>query len=179
MTRWQGLYEELTTTRYAALLGYATALTGQRATAQDLVSEALLKTFASPRRLTSAAQAESQVRTVIAHIYVDDSRRSKLIDRTARRLGWDGAPASASTRDLDPVNAALAELSPKVLACVVMRHYDDLTAAQIADRLGMKHGNVKRYLYEGAQALRVTLGTSDEGDEPEAVAVVVHKDGSR
>ena len=77
------------------------------------------------------------------------------------------------------VTAALAELSPTVRTCVVMRHYDDLTSAQIAERLGLKHGAVKQHLYDGAQALRVTLGTIDEGDEPEDVLVIAHKDKQR
>jgi DNA-directed RNA polymerase specialized sigma24 family protein len=37
---WQGFYTELATTRYPALLAYATALTGQRATAEDLLQDA-------------------------------------------------------------------------------------------------------------------------------------------
>ena len=180
MTRWQGLYDELTTTRYPALFAYAAALTGDRDSAHDVVREALLKVFASPRRLRSMPDAESRVRRAIAAIYVDDSRRAKVLAHTARRLGSEGAPTSAGTAyPIDDVTAALAELSPKVRTCIMLRYHDDLTVAQIADRLGMSQGTVKRHLSEGAQALRAPLGTSDEGDEPEAVPVIAPKDKAR
>ena len=50
MARWQGFYDELAHERYPNLLAYAIAFTGQRNTAEDLVQEALIKSFGRPRR---------------------------------------------------------------------------------------------------------------------------------
>lgn len=47
MARWQGFYDELAERRYPALLAYAIAVTGQRATAEDLVQEAMVRTSSS------------------------------------------------------------------------------------------------------------------------------------
>lgn len=180
MARWQGFYEELATTRYAAILAYAIALTGQRATAEDLVQEALVKVFSSPRRLASAAHAESYVRRTVASLYVDDARRAALFDRTARRMGWGGeAHADAPAEPADEVEAALARLSPQVRACVVLRYYEDLTAPQIADRLGLAVGTVKRYLHEASASLRDELSVEADPDGGDAVAVVTHKERRR
>lgn len=172
MSRWQGFYDELATERYPSLLAYAMAFTGQRATAEDLVQEALIRTFGRPRRLASAQHAESYVRRAIASVFIDDARRAAVVDRTAQRLGRaSGAdrPATDPTEHVDQrgsIAAALQQLTPQVRAAVVLRYYDDLTAAQIADRLGLALGTVKRYLHEGNARLRDLLAV-DLPDEPE------------
>lgn len=172
VARWQGFYEELAAERYPALLAYATAFTGQRALAEDLVQEALVRTFSSPRRLTSAQHAEHYVRRAIGSIFVDDKRREALFRRTQVRLASaETLPGPGSEiDDRDAVTAALAELPPQVRACVVLRYYDDMTIAQVADALGLAVGSVKRYLHDAAGALRAQLGADEDQERVEVVA---------
>jgi RNA polymerase sigma factor (sigma-70 family) len=178
VARWQGFYDELATTRYSAVLAYAMALTGQRATAEDLVQEALVKVFSTPRRLASAA--ESYVRRAIATLYVDDARRAALFDRTARRMGWGEEPlADAPVEPADELEGALARLSPQVRTCVVLRFYEDLTAPQIAERLGIATGTVKRYLHEASAELRQELNVDADLDGSDSIAVVSHSERRR
>jgi RNA polymerase sigma factor (sigma-70 family) len=164
VARWQGFYDELAERRYPALLAYAIAFTGQRATAEDLVQEAMVRTFSSPRRLSSAQHAEHYVRRAIASVFVDDKRREQLFRRSATRLaGADvGSDGAAEVDSRDAVTLALTALTPQVRACVVLRYYDDLTVAQIADRLGLALGTVKRYLHDGAETLRGELGADPD-----------------
>ena len=166
MARWQGFYDEFAERRYPALLAYAIAFTGQRATAEDLVQEAMVRTFSSPRRLSSAQHAEHYVRRAIASVFVDDKRREQLFRRSSSRLAdADVGPDLAVEVDSrDAVALALAALTPQVRACVVLRYYDDLTVAQIADRLGLALGTVKRYLHDGAAALRDELGADPDAE---------------
>lgn len=180
MARWQGFYDELATHRYASLLAYATAFTGQRATAEDLVQDALVRTFSSPRRLASASHAERYVRRAIASIFVDDRRREALFRRTAARLATaDATPSRAGEIEArDEVALALAGLAPQMRACVVLRYYDDLSVAQVADALGLALGTVKRYLHDASGALRQTLG-ADEGGERIDVITGPHMKGGR
>jgi len=169
VARWQGFYDELAGTRYSSLLAYAIAFTGQRATAEDLVQEAMVRTFSSPRRLSSAQHAEHYVRRAIASVFVDDKRREQLFRRSASRLAdADVAPDRAAHVDTrDAVTDALATLTPQVRACVVLRYYDDLTVAQIADRLGLALGTVKRYLHDGAATMRDHLGADPDAERVE------------
>jgi RNA polymerase sigma factor (sigma-70 family) len=66
------------------------------------------------------------------------------------------------------VVAALAGLAPRVRACIVLRYFEDLTVAEIADRLQLSEGTVKRYLSDGVHGLErvlgpvATAGTSDD-----------------
>lgn len=171
MARWQGFYDELAERRYPALLAYAIAFTGQRATAEDLVQEAMVRTFSSPRRLSSAQHAEHYVRRAIASVFVDDKRREQLFRRSASRLADAGVGSdhAAQVDSRDAVTLALAALTPQVRACVVLRYYDDLTVAQIADRLGLALGTVKRYLHDGAESLRGELGAEPDVERVEVL----------
>jgi RNA polymerase sigma-70 factor (ECF subfamily) len=171
VARWQGFYDELAERRYPALLAYAIAFTGQRATAEDLVQEAMVKTFSSPRRLSSAQHAEHYVRRAIASVFVDDKRREQLFRRSATRLADAdvGSDPAAEVDSRDAVTDALATLTPQVRACVVLRYYDDLTVAQIADRLGLALGTVKRYLHDGGVALRDELGADPDVERVEVL----------
>ena len=167
MARWQGFYDELAERRYPALLAYAIAFTGQRATAEDLVQEAMVRTFSSPRRLSSAQHAEHYVRRAIASVFVDDKRREQLFRRSASRIASADVSADGAARvdARDAVSVALTALTPQVRACVVLRYYDDLTVAQIADGLGLAVGTVKRYLHDGAAALREELGADPDAEQ--------------
>jgi RNA polymerase sigma factor (sigma-70 family) len=171
VARWQGFYDELAEARYPSLLAYAIAFTGQRATAEDLVQEAMVRTFSSPRRLSSAQHAEHYVRRAIASVFVDDKRREQLFRRSAARLAdADVTPDGAVEVDSrDAVTLALVALTPQVRACVVLRYYDDLTVAQIADRLGLALGTVKRYLHDGAESLRDELGAQPDVERVEVL----------
>jgi RNA polymerase sigma-70 factor (ECF subfamily) len=44
----------------------------------------------------------------------------------------------------------------------VLRFYDDLTVPEIANRLGLSDGAVKRYLSDGIHHLNTVLGTAAE-----------------
>ena len=52
-------------------------------------------------------------------------------------------------------------LAPRVRACVVLRYFEDLTVAEIADRLQLSDGTVKRYLSDGVHGLERVLGPVD------------------
>jgi len=164
VAKWQGLYDELASTRYPALLAYAAALTGQRATAEDLVQEALVRTFSTPRRIHSLQHAEYYVRRAIATLFIDDKRRDALFQRTQARITANEAePAKAVEVDeRDAVTAALLTLPPRMRACVVLRYYDDYTVQQVAETLGIASGSVKRYLHEASALLRATLGAEED-----------------
>src|SRR5690606_30757619 len=74
MARWTALYDELTSTRYPALLAYASLLTGDRDTADALVSSVLGRTFSRARRSGDATQVEREVRRAIVVAFVAQAK---------------------------------------------------------------------------------------------------------
>lgn len=157
--------------RGKALTGYAYLLTGDLRDAEDLVQDALVKTFVRRRSGLIMESAEAYVRRAILTTYIDASRRrgrwQEIRHIFARTETYDG-PAEA-TADRADVVAALRSLAPQQRACIVLRFYDDLTVPEIADRLGLGDGTVKRYLSLGVRRLEALLGVVAVTDEPDVV----------
>lgn len=166
MAAWQGFYEELATTRYPALLAYATLLTGDRASGEDLLHDALVRVFSRARRLDSAHHAEAYVRRTLANLNMDRARSRTYAARALQR-SHSQAPApdhAAGIDDRATMASALAKLPQQVRTCVVLRYYDDLTVTEVAERLGLATGTVKRYLSDARGLLGEYI------DAPEADA---------
>jgi len=76
MAQWEQALDELVRTRGTALVGYAYLLCGDRREAEDLVQDALVRTFARGR-LTEAAALEGYVRRTLLNTYLDGFRRRR------------------------------------------------------------------------------------------------------
>lgn len=160
MADWEHVLDALARERGPALVRYAALLTGGTAEAEDLVQEALVRAFGQGRPLRETRAAEAYVRRAILTVFLDGYRRrrrwSGLRHLLVQPEVLDG-PEDASASRAD-VHAALATLRPRLRACVVLRYYDDLTVPEIADRLGLSDGTVKRYLSDAIDLLERALG---------------------
>ncbi len=179
MAEWLDEMERLVREREKALLGYAYVVCGDTTLAQDLVQDALVKTFSRPRAGLSQAKSEAYVRRAIATLYVDHYRRQQRWQRV-QHLFRPPVEVESSTPFSDlsaDVATALADLPPRVRACVVLRFFDDLTVPDIAAQLGLAPGSVKRYLSDGMRALELRLGNLDDADHAfsEELAVTDHE----
>jgi RNA polymerase sigma factor (sigma-70 family) len=175
MAEWLDGMEQLVRERERALLGYAYVVCGDVTQAQDLVQDALVKTFSRPRPGLTQAKAEAYVRRAITTIYVDNYRRQQRWQRV-QHLFKPPVEAESTTPFSDlsaDVAVALADLPPRVRACVVLRFFDDLTVPDIASQLGLATGSVKRYLSDGMRALELRLGALDDADHALAEELTV------
>lgn len=160
MAQWRQVLDEVVRTRRSSLVGYAYLLTVDAGDAEDLLQEALVRTFARRRDLTDVHAAEAYVRVAIRSAFLDGLRRRRtrwenahlLVEEDTRR-----SPDETAVDGLD-VRAALLTLPARERACVVLRHIDDLTVPAIAVGLGISEGAVKRYVSDGTRALRALLG---------------------
>lgn len=148
--------------RGRALVGYAYLLTGSMRDAEDLVQDALVKTMLRSRSGVELEAAEAYVRRTILTTFVDGHRRLRRWRDALPRLGHESTvpvpdPVDRVTAQVD-VRAALGNLPRRERACVVLRYYDDLPLADIADVLGVSVGAVKRYLSTGTRRLEGLLG---------------------
>ncbi|WP_149203682.1 sigma-70 family RNA polymerase sigma factor [Actinotalea subterranea] len=168
MAAWEQGLDELVRTRASALVGYAYLLCGDRREAEDLVQDALVKTFSRGRLGLEARNLEGYVRRAILTTYVDGFRRRRRWVAVRHLVGSDdvGASADAGVAARVDVAAALATLTPRERACVVLRFYEDLTVAGIAEALSLSEGAVKRYLSDGVRRMEGLLGPVT--DPPEA-----------
>jgi len=148
--------------RYRHLVAYAYLLERDQAAAEDLVQDALVRTFTRSVRFDSVPQAEAYVRRTIASRFVDGVRsrnrrtRRERIAAPPEVVDSHAAPVEA---DAD-LAAAMESLAPRVRACVALRYLADQSLAQTADALNLSQGTVKRYVHEGVAALAAALGAT-------------------
>jgi len=160
MTAWEQVLDELVRHRGRALVRYATLLTGDEREGEDLVQDALVRCFGQGRPLRETAAAEAYVRRAVLSVFLDGHRRKARWAAVRHLLARDDTAAdhdAASTARLD-VQTALLTLRPRLRACVVLRFYDDLTVPEIARRLEVSDGTVKRYLFDAIAQLESLLG---------------------
>lgn len=178
MAAWEQALKDLVRTRGTALVGYAYLLCGDRREAEDLVQDALVKTFARGRAGARMESMEGYVRRAILSTYLDGFRRRKRWAAVRHLVAVDDVrtgPEAAVTAHID-VRAALDTLAPRERACVVLRYFEDLTVPQIADALSLAEGSVKRYLSDGVRHIQDLLGPVDLPEHHDDVAVLTSGD---
>jgi len=175
MADWEDALDELVRLRGTALTRYAYLLCGDAAEAEDLVQDALVKTFSRRRSLRDPRAIEGYVRQSVLTTYLDGFRRRRrwaairhLLAREEARPG----PERAAAQRID-VTAALGGLSPRERACVVLRFYEDLTVPEIAIQLSLAPGTVKRYLSDAMRRLETHLGPLERAEHEERTVLTL------
>ena len=175
MAAWQALVEQLIAERGSRLVAYGGMLVARGEDAEDLVHDAIVKTFSRGRDIRDLDHAEAYVRRVMPTIAIDRARsrasRRRAVDRAFEREER-GADLDAS---LD-VRRALQDLAPRERACIVLRFFDDLTVSQIAAQLGIADGTVKRYLADASGRLAIVLAVDATPEETVRVYSVPGKE---
>ena len=143
--------------RGQALLRLGWLLTGEREAAADLVQDALARTLPRWDRIAPGAH-EAYLRTAMRSIWIDSWRRRHgrsldLVPEPPDRAVEDAALDGTALR-LD-VADALARLTPRQRAVLVLRFYEDLTEAQTADALRCSVNTVKSQTRYALERLRV------------------------
>jgi RNA polymerase sigma-70 factor (sigma-E family) len=161
-------FREFVLTRSPALKRAAWLLTGEHAAAEDLVQASLARTWPRWGALARTSSAEAYVRRVMFTTYVNWTKRR-----------WRGEVPSAQPPEVAEANddivaaearadvrAALAELTPRQRAVVVLRYFEDLSEAQTAEALGCSVGTVKSQTSKALARLREhpwhTVETSED-----------------
>ena len=171
VAHWEPILDEVMRERAPRLLAYAAMVTGNDAEAHDVLQDALVRSFSKRRQFSHVNAAEAYVRRAIPTVYLDGLRKRKSRQRSLDR----SYERQAAGPDIDAkvdVQRALATLSPRERACVVLRYFDDCTVAQVAQHLGLAEGTVKRYLSDATAKLAAQLGTT-HGEQTEADSVPV------
>ena len=179
VAQWRGVLDDMVRERRSALVGYACLFVPDRRDAEDLVHEAVVRTFARPRAISDVHAAEGYVRQAIRSVFLDQLRKQRTW-REKAHLFVDDAPAPAAELGASvvvDVRSALALLSPRERACVALRYFDDLPVMEIAAALGIGQGAVKRYLSDGTHKLRDALGVAIPVDGPDQESFFVSEPG--
>jgi RNA polymerase sigma factor (sigma-70 family) len=133
-------------------------LTGDASAADDLVQDAFVEAVRRPPTPPTEETFRAWLRVVIMRMHLRRRRRLVLEARTLLRLAGGGEEAPRLSEDSVVLIAALRRLGSRQRACVVLRYYEDLPEAEIADVLGIREGTVKAHLAQARSRLRELLG---------------------
>jgi RNA polymerase sigma-70 factor (sigma-E family) len=147
-------FAEFVTVRSARLLRTAYLLTQDWARAEDLLQTSLAKAWFAWSRIET--NPEPYVRKIIVNTYASWWRRRWNAERPTEELpepaGYD---PHAAVDDRDALWQALRRLPKRQRAVIVLRYFDDLSEAEVADALGTAVGTVKSQTAKALAKLRI------------------------
>ena len=153
-------FAEFVSARSSALHRAAYLMVGDVSLAQDLVQEALTKTYVAWPRLRDTSRAEVYTRKAITTTAISWFRKKAWYGERAT----DSLPEHSAGGHEDSVTesgwlwAAMLELPVRQRAAIVLRYYEDLSEAQTADAMGCAVGTVKSQVSAALSKLRERLG---------------------
>jgi RNA polymerase sigma-70 factor (sigma-E family) len=159
-------FREFVQARSPALLRTAWMLTGDAASAEDLLQTALSRAWPHWPKIATG-HPEAYVRTVM--VRTNSSWRSRLWrgERPTEDVVIEAHARSSATRDdqaqVDDrvvLAAALATLPVRQRQAVVLRFFDDLSVEAVAEIMGSSTGTVKSQSAKALAKLRSALGAN-------------------
>jgi RNA polymerase sigma-70 factor (sigma-E family) len=144
--------------RYPSLLRSAQALTGDRGIAEDLVQNALIRTYASWSRVSRADDPYAYTHRILFTSFSRMRRRRRVEETLSASVDPLPEPrvGEVAADDRDQLRRALHALPPRYRAVLVLRFYEDLSVEEVAAVLGCPTGTVKTQTARALERLRVS-----------------------
>jgi len=149
------VFRDFVRARHQSLLRTALLLTGDAHEAEDLVQEALVRTYAAWWGIREVGAVEGYVRTTMAR-HVVRSRQRRFRERPVSEVG-DWTASAPDQADVMTVREALRLLPAPQRAAIVLRFYTGLTEREVAEVLRCSVGTVKSRVARGTARLREQL----------------------
>jgi RNA polymerase sigma-70 factor (sigma-E family) len=149
-------FREYVTARSHSLLRSAYLLTGNRADAEDLVQAALAKTYLAWDRIEDRSAIDGYVRRAMVNTHISWWRRRRLEEYPTDELPDLAVADQTGDSDLaDTLRRAVDRLPQRMRAAIVLRYFEDMTEAEVAEALGVSLGTVKSTVSRAVAKLRV------------------------
>src|SRR4051812_48463873 len=155
-SEWERQFTEYFAARAPALRRLAYGLSGDWHAAEDLVQSTFVKLYRRWHRIRPDS-LDAYARRILVNAFLSERHRHRR-ELVVPELPDRAAPPGADVGDRLVVRRALAALTPRQRAMVVLRHLEDLSITQVADLLGVAEGTVKSQTNRGIQSLREALG---------------------
>jgi RNA polymerase sigma-70 factor (sigma-E family) len=155
-------FRDYVAARSPALLRTAYLITGNRADAEDLLQTSFAKTYLAWSRLRDRESNDAYLRRVLATTRTSSWRRHLTVTPVEHMPERPGRDATGDRDIQDALWAALPGLPAKMRAAVVLRYYEDLSEAEVADVLGCSVGTIKSQIAHALAKLRDDAGLRDD-----------------
>ena len=143
------------------MLRTAYLLTGDLARAEDLLQSALAKLYLAWNRIRDSGAVESYARRVLVTTAASASRRRWWGEIPVAAMPESSAPDFSEGSDLHGTLWPLVRALPTgQRAVLVLRYYEELSEAEVADALRISVGTVKSQTSRALGALRAQIGAA-------------------
>jgi RNA polymerase sigma-70 factor (sigma-E family) len=164
----EALVVELYRQEAVSLVRLARLFVDDRNAAEDLVQEAFIRLSRAAHRIRERGKAPAYLRSIVLNLARDHNRRGLVSLRQQLPMGEQAAPPDEDVLVLQDeqqrVLDALRDLPLQQRNCVVLRHYEELGIADIAETLGISQNSVKTHLKRGMASLARTLALPEEDE---------------
>jgi RNA polymerase sigma factor (sigma-70 family) len=132
-------FEEFAQTRLPALLAFATVLSGQRATAEDIAQEVLIRAYARWDRIEIMDRPDLYVRKMIMNEFLSWRRRSWRLIPSGDAAEDPEITADYATGHAEhqAMLAQISRLPKRQRAVLVLRYYEDRSDAENSRAAGL------------------------------------------
>jgi RNA polymerase sigma-70 factor (sigma-E family) len=157
-------FEEFCRAQLDGLVRFAAALTGDTALAQDLVQDALIRSWPRWPKVSRLDRPDLYLRKMVVNGHLSWRRRwYQRSVRSSPDLAEARHPVladpAARIADAGQLVKLLGELNGRHRAAIVLRFFEDRDDAEIAQVLGCEQVTVRSYVSRGLSALRLRLNT--------------------
>ncbi|HEX5090797.1 MAG TPA: SigE family RNA polymerase sigma factor [Nocardioides sp.] len=149
--------------RGPALLKLAYTLTGNAADAEDVVQEALARALPRWERISRVDNVDAYVRRMVVNAHTSWWRRFRRREAPVELVREQVVVAEAVPPDERArLWRACQRLPEAQRTAIVLRYYEQLEYAEIAELTGVREGSVRSRVSRGLSALREAMGEADE-----------------
>lgn len=148
------------------LYRFAFWLARDRAVAEDVVQEALLRAWASRDRLTESGAAKPWLLTIVRreHARLYERKRHDTVSVDELVESESAELAAAADQETTDVRRAILALEDDYREPLVLQVLMGLTTQEIADQLGLTQAAVLTRLFRARHKLRRALGAVADGE---------------
>ncbi|MEH0971889.1 SigE family RNA polymerase sigma factor [Micromonospora sp. CPCC 205546] len=149
-------FEEYAFARTAALVRLARLLTGDEHRAEDLVQDVLARAYARWARISRTDRPDAYVHRMLVNAHRSWWRRrsSQEISVAAVNDRPDATDEAAGVAERDALWRLVCALPVRQRTVIVLRYYEDLDDAMIAEILDCSPGTVRTHAKRALTALR-------------------------
>ncbi|GAA3194486.1 SigE family RNA polymerase sigma factor [Dactylosporangium siamense] len=155
-------FEEYAFARTAALVRFARLLTGDEHRAEDLVQDVLARAYARWGRISRTDRPDVYVRRMLVNAHHSWWRRRSSGEVSVAAPGERPTTTdeAAEVAERDALWRLVRDLPARQRTVIVLRYYEDLDDARIAEILDCSTGTVRTHAKRALTALRERQGAA-------------------
>jgi RNA polymerase sigma-70 factor (ECF subfamily) len=166
----QDAFRQLVERYQGAVYNLAYRMLGDPNDAEDAAQEIFVRIYRQLGRYDPTRKFSTWTLAIATNYCIDQLRRRRMqlvpLENIipwarSREVGPEGEAITQESRD--EVQRLIKQLPEKYRAPLVLRYFDELSCAEIAEVLGMPEGTVKTQIHRARKALEKLLA---EGEEP-------------